>query len=135
MAEQSDTTNLSSVPPRKLWDDGYVLQAVAKWHLARAELKAEYAKRDLQVATQGHADGKDRILEHCEKLRQTEYDLLFGNGAMTLRGVRELLAIAAEIEAYRRADRECFFGTGPALEILAGAIDSICGIENRQAGY
>ncbi len=50
MAEQSDTTNLSSVPSSKPLEDAQVLQAVAKWHLARAELKAEYASRDLQIA-------------------------------------------------------------------------------------
>ena len=119
MAEQSDTTNLSSVPSSKPLEDAQVLQAVAKWHLARAELKAEYAKRDLQVATQGHADGKDRILEYCEKLRQAEHGL-FDNVVMTLRGVRELLAIGAEIESYRQVDRDCFFGTGPVLESWPG---------------
>ena len=92
MADKSHTTNLSSVPPHKLWDDGYLLQAVARWHLARAELKAEFASRDLKSAA-GEPYVKDRVLELCEKLRKAEEDL-FGNPAMTLPGIRKLLAIA-----------------------------------------
>ena len=134
MATDTPTTNLSSVPPHKLWDDGYLLQAVARWHLARGELKVEFASRDLQIMEDGSYNGKDRVLELCEKLRKTEEDL-FGNPAMTLPGIRKLLAIAAEIEAYRRADREDLFGSGPVLEILAAAMSSIGGLETRQAGH
>ena len=130
MADQTPTTNLSSVPPHKPWDDGDLLQAVAKWHLARAELKAEYASRDLQKAADGHYNGKDRVLELCEKLRKVEDDL-FECPAMTLRGIRALLAIAAEIEAYRQIDRDAFFGGGPVLRILAETMSSIDGLENR----
>ncbi len=72
--------------------------------------------------------------ELCEKLRKVEDDL-FGNPALTLRGIRALLAIAAEIEAYRQIDRDDFFGSGPVLRILAETMSSIDGLENRQSGY
>ena len=134
MADKSHTTNLSSVSPHKLWDDGYLMQAVARWHLARAELKAEFARRDLQIREDGSYNGKDRVLELCEKLRKAEDDL-FGYPAMTLRGIRELVAIAAEIEAYRQADRECLEGTGPVLKIMAEAVSCLDGLETRQAGH
>ncbi len=38
-------------------------------------------------------------------------------------------------EAYRQVDRECFFGSGPVLKILAETMSSIGGLETRQAGY
>ena len=139
MADNPNTTNPSPLLC-KPHPDVQVLRAVETWHLARGKLKAAYASRSLEGTTcntevqPGWRAAYDRVSECIENMKEAEDDLL-GTWPSTLSGIRELVAIAAEIEAHRLADDESYFGTGPVLSILSCAAECISGIQDRLEGY
>lgn len=107
-------------------EDAWLLGACARWHIARAQQKINWAQNDVATGY-GHFNFAHTHLVDTtplDEMRETELHL--ANGVpRTITTACELLGICLEIMNQRNIDPESTMSEGPVIEILRNVLSSL----------